>query len=174
MGPVAPSAGNPDSDLVRTGDLDGDGDVGLDDHLEREFGEFLEPHGRAARLGHAGQSGWRARLRATRGGAIALKAGVFVLGLVFIGIGVAAVVLPGPLTIPPMLLGLWIWASEFEWADALFQRAKRSGAEAWESARKRPVLSTVTTVGGLVGVVALVWAAGHYGWVDQAKDTIGL
>lgn len=168
MGPVADT---PDSDLVRTADLDGDGDIGLDDRLEREFGEFLEPHGRA---GREGQSGWRARLRRTRGGAIALKSGVFLLGLLFVGLGAAAVVLPGPLTIPPMLLGLWIWASEFEWADSLFQRAKKSGAEAWESARKRPLLSAVTTLGGLVGVVVLVWAANRYGWVDSAKDAVGL
>ena len=151
-------------------------DEGLvDDELERrlevELEEFLEPHGRAARVG---DTGWRARLRRTRGGAVALKTGVFLLGLVFIGIGAAAVVLPGPLTIPPMLLGLWIWASEFEWADSLFQRAKRSGLEAWESAKRRPVLSTATTVGGLVAVGVLVWAAGRYGWVDTAKGWVGL
>jgi uncharacterized membrane protein YbaN (DUF454 family) len=143
----------------------------LRDELEEELEEFLEPRGRAARLG---DQGWRARLRRTRGGALALKLGVFVLGAVFIGIGLAAVVLPGPLTIPPMLLGLWIWASEFEWADSLFQRAKRSGLEAWEQARKRPVVSAATTLGGLAGVVVLVWAAGHYGWVDKARDAVGL
>ncbi len=148
-----------------------DRDPTSDDRFEAEFTEFLEPHGRAAR---AGQSGWRAKARRTRGGAVALKAGVFLLGAVFVGIGVAAIVLPGPLTIPPMLLGLYIWASEFEWADSLFQRAKRSGLEAWEQAKKRPVLSGVTTVGGLVGVGVLFWAAGHYGWVDSAKNAVGL
>jgi uncharacterized membrane protein YbaN (DUF454 family) len=146
-------------------------DDALEHRLEAELEEFLEPHGRAARVG---ERGWRARLRRTRGGAVALKAGVFLLGLVFIGIGLAAVVLPGPLTIPPMLLGLWIWASEFEWADSLFQRAKRSGLEAWEQAKRRPVLSAVTTVGGLVAVGVLVWAVSHYGWVDTAKGWVGL
>ncbi len=147
----------------------------VDAGFEAELTEFLEPHGRAAR---EGQSGLRAKVRRTRGGAIALKAGVFLVGLVFIGIGLAAVVLPGPLTIPPMLLGLYIWASEFEWADALFQRAKRSGLQAWEQAKKRPILSGVTTVGGLVAVGVLIWAAGHYGWVggagSWARDAAGL
>lgn len=152
-------------------DRDGDGLVELEERLERELEEFLEPHGRAARIP---QHGWRARLRRTRGGSLALKALVFAVGLVFIGIGAAAVVLPGPLTIPPMLLGLWIWASEFEWADALFQRAKKSGLEAWEQAKKRPLMSGLSTVGGLVAVGVLVWAANHYGWVDSAKDAVGL
>lgn len=160
-----------DRTAARGADRDGDGHVDLEERLERELEEFLEPHGRAGRIP---QTGWRARLRRTRGGSLALKTMVFLLGLVFIGIGAAAVVLPGPLTIPPMLLGLWIWASEFEWADALFQRAKKSGLEAWEQAKKRPLLSAVSTVGGLVAVGALLWAASHYGWVDSARDAVGL
>lgn len=129
------------------------------------------PRGRAAR---EGDSGWRARLRRTRGGALALKAGVLVVGVTFIALGLAAAVLPGPLTIPPMLLGLYVLASEFEWADRLLQRAKRSAEEAWVKAKRRPVLSAVTTVGGLVLAGVALWAVGHYDLVARGTDLVGL
>ena len=41
------------------------------------------------------------------------RAGIFVLGLLFILGGLALAVLPGPLTIPLVLLGLWVWSWEF-------------------------------------------------------------
>jgi hypothetical protein len=128
-------------------------------------------HGRAARKG---DSGWRARVRSTPGGALALKIGVFLAGGLFILLGAAAAVLPGPLTIPPMLLGLYIWASEFDWADKLLQRAKRSAQETWSKAKRRPVLSSVSTIGGLAAAVAVVWAVQHYRLVDRARDLVGL
>ncbi len=129
------------------------------------------PAGRAARKG---QSGWRASLRRTAGGALALKIGAFVLGGLFILLGLAAAVLPGPLTIPPMLLGLYIWATEFDWADRLLQRAKKSAQEAWHKAKQRPVVATVTTVGGLVLAGVVIWAVGHYDVVARVRDAVGL
>lgn len=139
--------------------------------FEAELEEFLEPHGRSARLPEAG---WRARLRRTRGGAVALKVVVFLVGAGFIAVGVAAIVLPGPLTIPPMLLGLWILASEFAWADGLFQRAKRSGLEAWEQVKRRPVVSVGSTLLGIAAVVALVVVGGRLGWWDAVRDALPL
>ena len=41
---------------------------------------------------------------------------LFVAGLLLILLGLALIVLPGPLTIPPILLGLWLWSLEFEFA----------------------------------------------------------
>ena len=119
-------------------------------------------------------TGWRGRLRQTPGGALALKVGAFLLGLVFIALGVAALALPGPLTIPPMLLGLYIWSTEFVWADRLFPRAKVQGVEAWEQARKRPVISAITTVGGLIVAGVAIWAILHYDLVGRAKELVGL
>ncbi len=49
---------------------------------------------------------------------------VLVVGLSFVALGLALIVLPGPLTIPPLLLGLAILATEFVWARRLLQRAK--------------------------------------------------
>ena len=41
---------------------------------------------------------------------------LFVAGLLLILLGLALIVLPGPLTIPPILLGIWLWSLEFEFA----------------------------------------------------------
>ena len=41
---------------------------------------------------------------------------VFVAGLLLILLGLVLIVLPGPLTIPPILLGVWLWSREFEFA----------------------------------------------------------
>jgi hypothetical protein len=51
-------------------------------------------------------------------------------GLLFILLGLALAALPGPLTIPPILVGLYIWSTEFAWAGRLLERAKRSAREA--------------------------------------------
>ena len=119
-------------------------------------------------------TGWRARVRSTPGGAHALRVGVFLVGLLFIALGAALVVLPGPLTIPPILLGVWIWSSEFGWADRLLERAKRSAHEAWENAKRRPVLSALITVSGLVALGVGSWLAGRYELVGRAREAVGL
>jgi len=124
--------------------------------------------------GSAGPRGWRARVRRTPGGALVLKVVVFVVGLLFILLGLALAALPGPLTIPPILLGVWIWSSEFAWADRLLERAKRSAQEAWENAKRRPVVSALVTTSGLVALGVGLWLASRYQLVDRARDVVGL
>ena len=124
--------------------------------------------------GSAPPRGWRARVRRTPGGALLLKVGTFVLGLLFILLGLALAALPGPLTIPPILLGVWIWSSEFAWADRLFERAKRSAQEAWENAKQRPVISALVTVSGLVAVGVGIYLAGRYELVDRGRELLGV
>jgi hypothetical protein len=124
--------------------------------------------------GGEGPRGWRARVRRTPGGALLLKAGAFVLGLLFILLGVALAALPGPLTIPPILLGVWIWSTEFAWAERLLDRAEASAREAWGNARRRPVLSALVTVGGLVAAGVGIWLVGRYELVDRARQAVGL
>jgi hypothetical protein len=102
------------------------------------------------------------------------RAGVFLAGPVYIAAGGALVVLPGPLTIPPIVLGLWIWSTEFEWAHRLFRTGKEKGLEAWRQARRHPVSSTVMTGGGLVLAGGVIWAVLHYDLVARAKDAVGL
>ncbi|MGA8209475.1 MAG: PGPGW domain-containing protein [Nocardioidaceae bacterium] len=117
---------------------------------------------------------FRDRVRRKPGIGHLWRVGIFLLGLLCIAAGLTLVVLPGPLTIPPIVLGLWIWSTEFEWAHRLFARGREKGAEAWAHAKRHPVSSTVVTVGGLVGAGVLVWASLHYDLVDRGKELVGL
>ncbi len=119
-------------------------------------------------------TGWRAALRRTPGGALLLKALVFTVGLAFVVLGLLLIVAPGPLTIPPILLGLWIWSTEFAWADRQLDRAKASARVAWEDARRRPVVSALVTGGGLVALGVGIWLAARYDLVARAREVVGV
>jgi hypothetical protein len=117
---------------------------------------------------------WRDRVRRTPGGRQFLKIAVFLLGLFFVLLGVALAALPGPLTIPPILLGVWIWSSEFAWAERLLDRVRRSAQEAWENAKRRPLVSALLTGSGLVALGVGVWLVTRYELVDRAREAVGL
>jgi hypothetical protein len=117
---------------------------------------------------------WRARTRRKPGIGQAYRVGVFLLGLVCIAGGFALAVLPGPLTIPPVLLGLWIWSTEFRWAHRFFETFKKKAQEAWQHAKVHPVSSTVITVGGIAAAAVAIWAVQHFHLVQRAKDAVGL
>jgi uncharacterized membrane protein YbaN (DUF454 family) len=116
----------------------------------------------------------RERIRAKPGLGQAYRIGVFVAGLLCIALGAALAVLPGPLTIPPILLGLWIWSTEFRWAQRLFDRFKEKARNAWAHARRHPRSSAIVTVGGLVAAGAAMWAVVHFELVDKAKGAVGI
>ena len=118
--------------------------------------------------------GWRSSIRSKPGIGQLYRLIVFLVGLVFILGGFALAVLPGPLTIPPVVFGLWIWSTEFAWAQRLFQSMSRKGRQAWAQAKERPVVSAVVTVGGLTVAGAAIWAVGHYQLVEKARDAIGI
>jgi hypothetical protein len=99
---------------------------------------------------------------------------VFVAGLVLILIGLALVVLPGPLTTPPILLGVWLWSLEFEFARHWMAPLKRRGSQAMDAAREKPVHTTVITVLGLVGAGLVVWGVLRYDLLDRARAAVGL
>jgi hypothetical protein len=116
---------------------------------------------------------FRAKVHANRGTAICWRVGVFLAGLICVAVGLALTVLPGPLTIPPIVLGLWIWSTEFSWARSIFQTAKRKAKETWAHARQHPVSSAAITVGGLVAAGVVIWAVGRFGLVDKATAALG-
>src|SRR5829696_7583068 len=120
------------------------------------------------------KGGWRDRMRSKPGIGHAYRVGVFVAGLLCIALGFALAVLPGPLTIPPVLLGLWIWSTEFRFAERLFESFKEKGRDAWRHAKVRPVTSSLVTIGGLAAAVAVAWVVSHYELIDRAKTTIGV
>jgi uncharacterized membrane protein YbaN (DUF454 family) len=99
---------------------------------------------------------------------------LFVAGLLLILTGLVLIVLPGPLTIPPILLGLWLWSLEFEFARRWLLPVKAQGAVAWQKAREKPVHTTVVTVLGLVGAGVLIWATFRYDLIDRGRDLVGL
>ena len=138
----------------------------------REDGAVTTPDDSLA--SHRSTTGVRARMRRTPGGAQLLRGIVFVVGLLFILLGIALAALPGPLTIPPILLGLYVWSSEFAWADRLLQRAKRSAREALDQAKRKPVLTGLVTLSGVIAVGVAIYLAGRYDLVERAKDAVGL
>src|SRR6478752_9418242 len=99
---------------------------------------------------------------------------LFVAGLLLILIGLALIVLPGPLTIPPILLGVWLWSLEFEFARHWLRPIKKQGSAAWDTAKEKPVHTTAVTVLGLVGAGLLIWAALRYDLLDRGRQLVGL
>ena len=116
---------------------------------------------------------WRARLRSTAAGSLLLKLVVLVVGGLFIALGLVLVVLPGPLTIPPVLFGLWIWSTEFAWAERLRLKAAERGRLALAAARRRPVHSAFATASGLVLLVVALVVVRRYDIVDRVIDAVG-
>lgn len=49
---------------------------------------------------------------------------VLIIGSTLIALGVALIVLPGPFTMPLVILGLIVLAVEFTWAESLLIKAK--------------------------------------------------
>ena len=117
---------------------------------------------------------FRDRMRRRRHTRFMWRAAVFVAGLLSILAGFALVVLPGPLTIPPVILGLWIWSTEFEWAHRFFAVWKEKGKDAWGHAKRHPVSSSAITVGGLAAGGVLIWAVLHFELVNRGKELVGL
>jgi hypothetical protein len=121
-----------------------------------------------------GLRAWKTTVRRSPGGGSLVRAVVFVAGLLFILLGFLLVALPGPLTIPPILVGLYIWSTEFAWAERLLDRAKQSAEEAWENAKRKPVITGLITVSGLIAFGIGLWLVARYDLVERAKELAGL
>ena len=122
----------------------------------------------------APRGSWRERVRSKPGLREAYRVGIFVAGLACIAVGFALAVLPGPLTIPPVLLGLYIWSTEFAWAKRFFDAFKVKAQDAWAHAKQHPVSSALITVGGLALAGAAIWAVRHFELVAKAREAVGL
>ncbi len=66
----------------------------------------------------------RSRVASRRGGEHVWRAGIAVVGLVVIIVGVVLLVLPGPGWVI-IFVGLGIWATEFAWAGSLMKSLRR-------------------------------------------------
>lgn len=116
----------------------------------------------------------RDRIRTKPGIGQLYRVGVFLAGLLCVAAGFALAVLPGPLTIPPVLLGLYIWSTEFAWAKRFFDSFKKKATDAWEHAKVHPVSSSLITVGGIAAAVVAVILVRQYELVDKARDAVGI
>ena len=114
----------------------------------------------------------RDRVRRLPAGEIIVHGTVFLLGAAFIATGLALVVLPGPLTLPPILVGLAIWSLEFDFAQSLLDRAKVAAQKAWDEATEHPWRSGIISGTGLVLAVVAGIAAVQYDLVDRALDAL--
>jgi hypothetical protein len=162
-------AGLDHDELVDDTDRD---QVGWDPAVEGASPEReSDPLGDLASVPH---DSWRHRIRANPAAHQVYRVVVFVVGLLCIAAGLALSVLPGPLTIPPVLLGLWVWSTEFGWAQRLFQRFKTKGRQAWQHAKRHPISSTAITLGGVVAVVVGVWALRYFEVVTVVRQAVGL
>ena len=105
---------------------------------------------------------WRSRLRQRSVLGPLWRGAVFLAGLLCILAGVVLTVLPGPLTIPPILLGLYVWSTEFAWARRLFGVFRTKGRRAWRHARQHPLRAGAITASGLLVAAGTMWTVGHF------------
>ncbi|MCW2542851.1 MAG: hypothetical protein JWM40_403 [Frankiales bacterium] len=124
-------------------------------------------------MGRQSTSGLRHRLRTKRSTAHAWRVIVFFSGLLLILLGLVLVVLPGPLTIPPILLGLWIWSTEFEAAERLVDRFQDKAKVGWEDVKRHPVRAGLVTGAGLIGLAAFLVRGGPRWVTDRVSDVLG-
>ena len=61
---------------------------------------------------------------------------VLVVGLSIVTLGLALIVLPGPFTLPLIILGFFILGSEFAWATSVLERTRNEMERAGKLAKK--------------------------------------
>lgn len=109
---------------------------------------------------------WRAKIRRNPHQLFLYRIGVMVAGLALMVAAVITGPLPGPGGIPLFLLGLAVWASEFEWAHRVMLCFKRQLHRYRQWPRRRKVLFWVV----FLGVCGVAWytsmlLAGVPGWM---------
>lgn len=116
---------------------------------------------------------WRRKIRQNPHQLRVYRVGVAIAGLFFVVLGFVTGPLPGPGGIPLVLLGLAIWASEFEWANRLMQffKAQLHRFRSWS--RPRQVLAWLVffAVCGLFGYSYLL-TIGPPAWLPASVDVL--
>lgn len=98
---------------------------------------------------------------------------VLAVGITLIVLGLLLIVLPGPFTIPLIIAGLVVMASEFAWAAVMTEKAKHHGARLWDIAKeawKGRFRKTANRSGTRVEVGSITGSSliGESGAVDDA------
>ena len=114
---------------------------------------------------------WRARIRANSVALFWYRIVVGVVGLVLMVAAALTGWLPGPGGIPLFLMGLAVWASEFEWAhrllsvfDRWFERFKAM------SPRNKRFFTVATIICILITWYLAAWYAGVPSWLPDVVE----
>jgi uncharacterized protein (TIGR02611 family) len=112
---------------------------------------------------------WRRRIRQNPRQLVVYRLAVAILGLLLICLGFVSGPLPGPGGIPLILLGLAVWASEFEWAHHLMERLKSLGRryQSWSRQRKSTFWLAFFSCSAALGYGYLL-VLGLPGWLPAA------
>lgn len=116
---------------------------------------------------------WRRKIRQNAHQLRIYRVGVAIAGLFFIALGLVTGPLPGPGGIPLVLLGLAIWASEFEWAHRLMQvfKAQLRRFQSWSRPRQVLAWAVFFACCGLLGYL-YVATLGPPKWVPADIDRL--
>jgi uncharacterized protein (TIGR02611 family) len=105
---------------------------------------------------------WRRKIRANPHSHGIYRIVVGVVGLIVVVIGLLMVPFPGPGWVV-VFVGLAVWASEFEWAQRLLQRAKHTVKTGTEWFKTQPwwmkglmLLFTLAAVAAIIWLVLLI------------------
>ena len=61
---------------------------------------------------------------------------IFIVGVALVLLGIALIPLPGPFSIPLMIAGLAVLATEYVWAEKVLDTVKEKAKQAGEAARR--------------------------------------
>lgn len=116
---------------------------------------------------------WRRRIRQNPRQLRVYRVAVAIAGLVLIALGFVTGPLPGPGGIPLVLLGLAIWASEFEWAHRLMLwcKAKLHLFRTWSRKKQALCWLVFFCCCGLLGYTYLL-VLGPPGWIPESVDRL--
>ncbi len=147
-------AGRPNLELVSDQDAHGG------EHLHHPHHILIEPE--------EDRWKWRRKIRQDPRKLFFYRWVVGFAGLLFIALGIVTGPLPGPGGIPLVLLGLAIWASEFEWAHKLMQwfKAQLHRYRGWPARRKVVFWICFFACCGLLGYLYLL-LIGFPAWMPQ-------
>jgi uncharacterized protein (TIGR02611 family) len=116
---------------------------------------------------------WRRKIRRHPGKLAFYRAAVALAGLLLVVVGLLTGPIPGPGGIPLVLLGLAIWASEFEWAHRLMQRfkAQLTRFQAWSRWQQALFWAVFIACCGLAGYGYML-LFGVPSWAPTTADSL--
>lgn len=144
-------------------------------HLREHSGPAIDDlaRSRTAAQNRAGDVTTGAKRALTKPAAIALTFLHAIAGGGLILLGLAAIVLPGPFTVPPIVLGLWILSRRFNSAAKLLSRLEPSWSRLRDRYRNRHGRLVLEGVISVFWVAAVVWIAHRFDFPTRLFHWLG-